>query len=95
MELDIDSVLKERKFFQKIKCGDDGKKDTPVPISNTEVKLSRADNTWWEAAWECRSLPVCKFGLLFAAQLWPHGQVVKTSPFHGGNPGSSPGGVTI
>ena len=37
MELDIDSVLKERKFFQKIKCGDDGKKDTPVPISNTEV----------------------------------------------------------
>ncbi len=24
----------------------------------------------------------------------PHGQAVKTSPFHGGNPGSSPGGVT-
>ena len=43
MELDIDSVLKERKFFQKIKCGDDGKKDTPVPISNTEVKLLSAD----------------------------------------------------
>ena len=60
MELDIDSVLKERKFFQRIKCGDDGKKDTPVPISNTEVKLSCADNTWREAAWECRSLPVCK-----------------------------------
>ena len=26
---------------------------------------------------------------------WPHGQEVKTSPFHGGNPGSIPGGVTI
>ena len=25
----------------------------------------------------------------------PHGQAVKTSPFHGGIPGSSPGGVTI
>ena len=23
-----------------------------------------------------------------------HGQAVKTSPFHGGNPGSIPGGVT-
>ena len=46
MELDIDSVLKERKFFQIIKCGDDGKKDTPVPISNTEVKLLSADSSW-------------------------------------------------
>ena len=45
MELDIDSVLKERKFFQKIKCGDDGKKDTPVPISNTEVKLLSAEDS--------------------------------------------------
>ena len=25
---------------------------------------------------------------------WPYGQAVKTSPFHGGNPGSNPGGVT-
>ena len=45
MELDIDSVLKERKFFQKIKCGDDGKKDTPVPISNTEVKFLNVEGT--------------------------------------------------
>ena len=28
-------------------------------------------------------------------QLWPLGQVVKTSPFHGGNRGSNPLGVTI
>ena len=25
--------------------------------------------------------------------IWLHGQAVKTSPFHGGNPGSIPGGV--
>ena len=31
---------------------------TPVPISNTEVKLSCADDTWWETAWESRSSPV-------------------------------------
>ena len=27
-------------------------------------------------------------------KLWPHGQAVKTSPFHGGNTGSIPVGVT-
>ena len=43
--LDIDSVLRERELFQE-KCGDDGKKDTPVPISNTEVKLLSADSSW-------------------------------------------------
>ena len=36
-------------------------------------------------------------GLLVRAQLgefiWPHGQAVKTSPFHGGNTGSNPVGV--
>ena len=26
--------------------------------------------------------------------LWPRGQAVKTSPFHGGNTGSIPVGVT-
>ena len=26
--------------------------------------------------------------------IWLRGQAVKTSPFHGGNPGSIPGGVT-
>ena len=30
---------------------------TPVPIPNTEVKLSTADGTAWETAWESRSLP--------------------------------------
>ena len=36
--------MKEQSFFNK--CGDDGKKDTPVPISNTEVKLLSADSSW-------------------------------------------------
>ena len=32
---------------------------------------------------------------VLGTSLRPHGQAVKTSPFHGGNPGSNPGGVTI
>ena len=76
-------------FFINVNCiknksGDYSDEVTPVPISNTEVKLFSADDTWWEAAWESRTLPV----------LWLHGQAVKTPPFHGGNPGSIPGGVT-
>jgi hypothetical protein len=30
---------------------------TPVPIPNTEVKLSRADDTMIERSWESRTLP--------------------------------------
>ena len=29
----------------------------PVPIPNTVVKLTRAENTWRAAAWEDRSMP--------------------------------------
>ena len=32
----------------------------PVPIPNTEVKLTRADNTWLEAARKDRSMPTQK-----------------------------------
>ena len=32
----------------------------PVPIPNTVVKLIRAENTWWEAAREDRSMPTQK-----------------------------------
>ena len=70
-----------------MKSGDNGEEDPPVPIPNTEVKLFSAEDTWREAARESRSLPVFI--------LWPHGQAVKTSPFHGGNSGSIPDGVTI
>ena len=47
----------ESPFFQN-QSGDYSEKDTPVPISNTEVKLFSADDTWWETAWESRTLPV-------------------------------------
>ena len=30
--------------------------DTPVPMPNTEVKLTNAESTWLEAAWEDRKL---------------------------------------
>ena len=43
---------------KKRKSGDNSGEATPVPISNTEVKLLSADDTWWEAAWESRTLPV-------------------------------------
>ena len=32
----------------------------PVPIPNTEVKLSSAENTWWVTAREDRSMPAQK-----------------------------------
>ena len=38
--------------------GDNGGEDPPVPISNTEVKLPSAEDTWREAARENRTLPV-------------------------------------
>ena len=35
---------------------DNSYKDTPVPMPNTEVKLTNAESTWLEAAWEDRKL---------------------------------------
>ena len=34
--------------------GVDGGEDPPVPIPNTEVKLTSVENTWLETAWEDR-----------------------------------------
>ena len=48
--------MKREKKPEKI-SGDDDAEVTPVPMPNTEVKLCSAENTWWEAAWEDRSLP--------------------------------------
>ncbi len=76
-----------------MKSGDYSKEVTPVPIPNTEVKLFSADDTWRAASWESRSSPVFLFRT--TPYVRPHGQAVKTPPFHGGIPGSSPGGVTI
>ena len=35
-------------------CGGNGKKDTPVPMPNTVVKLLNAESSWWETACEDR-----------------------------------------
>ena len=37
--------------------GDNGERDPPVPIPNTEVKPFSADGTWLETIWESRTLP--------------------------------------
>ena len=77
--------------------GDNSKEATPVPISNTEVKLFSADDTVGATLWESRTLPVREGKGIEVNPLsirGPHGQAVKTAPFHGGNPGSIPGGVT-
>ena len=60
-------------------------KVTPVPIPNTMVKLQGADGTAGVALWKSKLSP----GLRLL------GQAVKTPPFHGGNRGSIPLGVTI
>ena len=46
--------------FSKQKSGEYSEEATPVPISNTVVKLFCADGTWWATAWKNRSLPVRK-----------------------------------
>ena len=47
--------------------GVDYNEGPPVPIPNTEVKLLSADDTWWETAWESRTLPLILV-------LWSSGQ---------------------
>ena len=47
--MNLYSVLRALKRT-RIVGADDGE-GTPVPIPNTAVKLTRADNTWLEAAW--------------------------------------------
>ena len=49
--------------------GGESKKDTPVPMPNTEVKLLNAESSWWATACEERKLP-CSYGGL--AQLGEH-----------------------
>ena len=59
-----------------IQSGDNSGEDTPVPISNTVVKLSSADDTWWGTAWESRTLPVSENELLMQLAC---GSMVKRS----------------
>ena len=44
-------------------AGENGMEGPPVPIPNTEVKLHRAEDTWWATARENRSLPALLFSL--------------------------------
>ena len=68
--------------------GDDGGEVTPVPIPNTEVKLSSADGSWRDTACESRTLPgkISNGGL---AQLGEH------LPYKQGVGGSIPSSSTI
>ena len=42
-------------------CGDDGLKDTPVSMPNTEVKLQHAESSWGIAPCEDRASPCRRF----------------------------------
>ena len=68
----------------------------PVPIPNTEVKLTRADNTWLEAARKDRSMPTlrpqskdCGFSLSYFTYA-PLAQLVEHLTLNQGVQGSSP-----
>ena len=50
----INNVLK------RTTVGVDDAEGPPVPIPNTEVKLSGAENTWLVTAWENREMPTHK-----------------------------------
>ena len=45
-------------FFFSFLIGAYGSEVTPVPIPNTEVKLTHVDDTWLATAWETKSVPV-------------------------------------
>ena len=47
-----------------LKTGANGGEVPPVPIPNTEVKLTSVENTWLETAWEDRAAPVQTVGKL-------------------------------
>ena len=56
---------KEVKSLDKISdkhLGEDSERDTPVPISNTEVKSFSADGTMVATPWESRYSPVIFLG---------------------------------
>ena len=49
---------RKRRTYWYNDSGDYGRKDPPVPIPNTEVKLSHAESTLRDTAWEDRSSPL-------------------------------------
>ena len=61
-----------------MKSCDKGEEDPPVPISNTEVKLFSAEDTWRAAARENRSLQVKKREQLQKELLFSYADKVGT-----------------
>ena len=59
--------------------GGDSKKDTPVPMPNTEVKLLHAESSWWATACEERKLPCLYGGLAQLGEHLPYKQEVTGS----------------
>ena len=53
--VDIDTRAGDKPVIDRV--GVDGGEGTPVPIPNTAVKLTCADNTWLEAAREDKTTP--------------------------------------
>ena len=60
-------VSKKKKYLKirrlssiqfKKESGDNSEEATPVPISNTVVKLLSADDTWGVTLWEIRTSPL-------------------------------------
>ena len=49
------------------------------------AQLARAFGSYPTGQW---------FKSVCSHQMWPHGLMVRTSPFHGGNMGSNPVGIT-
>ena len=55
-----DSVVTDRKVVNIYIVGADWCEGPPVPIPNTEVKLSGAENTWLVTARKNREMPTYK-----------------------------------
>ena len=51
-------AVQKKEGAVKQESGDDSGEDPPVPIPNTEVKLSSAEDTWRATARENMTLPV-------------------------------------
>jgi hypothetical protein len=53
----LEEIFSFERASSSKECGGNGKKDTPVPMPNTVVKLLNAESSWWETACEDRKLP--------------------------------------
>ena len=60
--------------------GGDGGEVTPVPISNTEVKLSSADGTAGFPLWESRSPPNLNWALAPETEQGPYCFIIIENP---------------